>query len=775
MIFELAEDFRQTLEAMPRDHGRHGLLQLLERALRRDIHFIARHRDDYPQGFFQQMWNLCWWHDCPEAENHYEQPTATWEIKNIPWRTNAAKLYLALEQWNAERKDLGLNVPWVCSRRPDPCPLVGPLSAAYNATAGVNGIAFSRDGQRLACASGIHVSVWSVDRGAKLLAARCPVDQANCVAFSPDGSHLLIGGDKRSPSICELDSFTGEHIRTLRGHTHRIYSVTYSPDGERILSASGDGTIGIWHAGAGSLLCTLPAALRVHTAMFSPDGKIIASGGNDGVVRLWRSDTLQLLHEYSQHTNSINCLAFAAGGSLIFSGSEDRTVRVWDTRSGRCVHVIDHDSAVHALVISPDGSQFASGSGEIIRHHSDPNVRLWSASNFRLMGVFGGHDVRVNCLAYAPNRLDLASGGADGRVFIWNTETEAFDLRLRNHEREIHDLAVSPNGAHVATSSEERAIRLWGVGRRLQSRTLLLDEVQDPNVFVQADQIAFSPSGNLFACSDSWQHTIRMWDVSTGRLMRSLPGHEDHVYALAFSPDGKLIASGARDGKLFVYDIESGSQVFGIYERYRTVYCVAFSPDGRRLAIDNRLSIALYDPRSGRCEAQWRAHDDDIRALAWSGDGNRIASASNDKAVRLWDARSGQMIREYRGHEGRVTHVVLSADGSRIGSESTGWFGDGTIRVWDSESGDVLDTIAAGSDLAAVVAGAVRYPLRVELCAFETVIAEVGAATMVACCPLEMRKIVTLFTGLEWAAVRGNQLYVLSVVGYATGKEAGSP
>jgi len=195
--------------------------------------------------------------------------------------------------------------------------------------------------------------------------------------------------------------------------------------------------------------------------------------------------------------------------------------------------------------------------------------------------------------------------------------------------------------------------------------------------------VAFSPDGRRLA-SASWDRTVRLWDPATGAELAILTGHASLVSAVAFSPDGRRLASASYDGTVRLWDPATGAEQAALTGHASMVSAVAFSPDGRRLAsagYDD--TVRLWDPATGAEQAILTGHASDVRGVAFSPDGRRLASASSDETVRLWDPATGAEQAALTGHTREVRGVAFSPDGRRLASASH----DGTVRLWDPATG----------------------------------------------------------------------------------------
>ncbi|KAL7923812.1 hypothetical protein ACQKWADRAFT_44209 [Trichoderma austrokoningii] len=206
--------------------------------------------------------------------------------------------------------------------------------------------------------------------------------------------------------------------------------------------------------------------------------------------------------------------------------------------------------------------------------------------------------------------------------------------------------------------------------------------------------VAFSPDGKRLA-SASGDKTVRVWDANSGACLQTLEGHNGSVLSVAFSPNGQRLASASDDKTVRVWDANSGACLQTLEGHNDWVRSVAFSPNGQRLAsASDDKTVRVWDANSGACLQTLEGHNGLVRSVAFSPDGQRLASASGDKTVRVWDANSGACLQTLEGHNDWVLSVAFSPDGQRLASASD----DKTVRVWDANSGACLQTLEGHND-----------------------------------------------------------------------------
>jgi len=255
------------------------------------------------------------------------------------------------------------------------------------------------------------------------------------------------------------------------------------------------------------------------------------------------------------------------------------------------------------------------------------------------------------------------------------------------HTYFVNSVAFSPDGRTLASGSFDSTIKLWDVASGREMRTLA-------GHTREVKSVAFSPDGRTLA-SGSWDQTIKLWDVASGRERRTLAGHEGDVYSVAFSPDGRTLASGSWDQTIKLWDVASGRELRTLAGHTGWVVSVAFSPDGRILASGSGDSTTkLWDVASGRELRTLAGHTGWVVSVAFSPDSRTVASGSHDNTIKLWDVASGRELRTLAGHTSLVLSVAFSPDSRTLASGSN----DKTIKLWDVTSGRELRTFAGHTE-----------------------------------------------------------------------------
>jgi WD40 repeat protein/serine/threonine protein kinase len=559
---------------------------------------------------------------------------------------------------------------------------------SVDATAGgVIAIAFSPDGSQIATGSGgpfsvgkggPNVELWERATGQRRLSLRGTEHHIWSLAFSPDGTKLAVGGRNHpigSPQVALRDARTGASLWT-RHETGlpQAMSVAFSPDGKLLAvgfgeySAGGVHAVKLYEVATGREALTFPGPKGgVNKLAFHRDGRRLAVAGSE-IVEVWDVVAHARAHELRGHAKWIYCLAFSPDGKWLATGGWDRTIRLWDTTSGvGRFTIFAHDGFVVDLAFSPDSRSLASTS-------EDRSVRLWEIPTGRRLGVFHGHTDFVQAIAFAPDGFELASGGLEGSFKIWDRRrslpvvfkhTEAsMGLWYRRDGRRVISSAFSVQGPAMSTgwdpSTGEPDPTLTGLDRVKLANEYLPYPIQFVPGFPVVSP-ATSPDGRLFASVSRGNvnpydfaqrnkslapNTVLVRDVATGRILHKLVGHTGDVICIAFSPDGRRIATTSYDRTVKLWDTATGREVFTL-----------------------------------------RGHSNGVIALAFSPDGNRIVSADVDHTDRVWDATplpAGNLrVQEARDQQ-KATELQLIVD--RIEAEESARKRNSLSAVsqWDS-------------------------------------------------------------------------------------------
>jgi WD40 repeat protein len=475
-----------------------------------------------------------------------------------------------------------------------------------------------------------------------------------------------------------------QECNRLNGHSSMVVSVSFSPDGKTIASASGDTTIKIWDVVTGKEITTLTGHRHaVMSVRFSPDGKMIASASTDKSIKLWNVATHQEITTLTGHNVQVNSVSFSPDGKTIASASWDKTIKIWDVATGKEITTLTgHRHAVMSVSFSPDGKTLASSS-------LDKTVKLWDVATGKEIITLTGHNNAVDSVGFSPDRKTLASSSLDKTIKLWDVATHKEITTLTGHNSAVDSVSFSPDGKTLASSSLDKTIKLWDVATHKEITTLT-----GHNSAV--DSVSFSPDGKTIA-SASGDNTIKLWNLTAGKEITTLKGHRSYVYRVSFSPDGKTIASASRDKTIKLWNLTTNQEITTLKGHKSRVYSVSFSPDGKTLASSSLdKTIKLWNLATNQEITTLKGHKSRVYSVSFSPDGQTLASSTLDKTIKIWDVATGKEITTLKGHSSWVTSVSFSPDGKTLASAS--W--DDTIKLWNLVTYQEITTLTGHTNRA---------------------------------------------------------------------------
>ncbi|WP_427158566.1 hypothetical protein ACQFX9_22265 [Aliinostoc sp. HNIBRCY26] len=481
-------------------------------------------------------------------------------------------------------------------------------------------------------------------------------DWVRSVSFSPDGKTIATASSDRTARLWTTD---GQLLRELKGHQGSVWGVSFSPDGKTIATASSDRTARLWTTD-GQLLRELKGHQgSVWGVSFSPDGKTIATASSDRTARLWTTDG-QLLRELKGHQGIVWGVSFSPDGKTIATASDDRTARLWTTDGQLLRELKGHQGIVWGVSFSPDGKTIATAS-------DDRTARLWTTDG-QLLRELKGHQGFVYSVSFSPDGKTIATASDDRTARLWTTDGQLL-RELKGHQGIVWGVSFSPDGKTIATASSDRTARLWTTDGQL------LRELKGHQGIVYS--VSFSPDGKTIATASS-DRTARLW-TTDGQLLRELKGHQGFVLSVSFSPDGKTIATASDDRTARLWTTD-GQLLRELKGHQGIVWGVSFSPDGKTIATASSDRTARLWTTDGQLLRELKGHQGIVYSVSFSPDGKTIATASDDRTARLWTT-DGQLLRELKGHQGIVWGVSFSPDGKTIATASD----DRTARLWTTD------------------------------------------------------------------------------------------
>jgi WD40 repeat protein len=296
--------------------------------------------------------------------------------------------------------------------------------------------------------------------------------------------------------------------------------------------------------------------------------------------------------------------------------------------------------------------------------------------------TFKGHITGIGSLAFSSNSQTLISGGTenDGSLRFWSMEEGEEDAEFRAQRTNVQTMAVTPDGKTLVTSGPDAIINLWDLVRGKEYREFRTSFLEHSS---QVLSVAISPDSRVLVSGAL--DGIRVWSLSPRRPIYRLSWIGDPVYAVAFNPNGYIVASGDGNGKVQFWDVREGTFISEFFPHQEAINAMAFTPDGKILmTASNDRTVKVWNLETGKLVNTLVGHPDKVRAIALNPDGRTLATASND-GIRLWDIFSGDIVGRYYGHKDWVTALAFSPDGRYLASGGL----DSLVNVWEASTGDV--------------------------------------------------------------------------------------
>jgi WD40 repeat protein len=547
---------------------------------------------------------------------------------------------------------------------------------------------YSPDGSRLAIGTSRGIEFLSAKGWESTLVFPWP-SPVLAVRFSPDGKTLAAG--MQDGTVLVLDAASGNLLHRLLWHDRPVHGLAFSgwgkPGRTSFLLASGaeDGTVAVWDLKSGLARYRFTNPLLgywgygIRSLAFSPDDSMLLTGGDQGYLSRWDLTSGEELPRLQTQHGLLFSISFSPDGSRLASACGDGTVQLWDFRSGEPLALLQgHAYGAWSVAWTGDGKQIATSAG-------DGTVKIWDADTTALIREKAVTFTKIDSLRYSPDDTELAGVSVAERAFILDArsleEKYSFDDMLGG----IRSAVFSPSGERGALSAENGVTYLWN----FTSGEVI--PVGDPRPASSADLASeFSPVGGLLAAADGVPGVVRLYDLKT--LSRRADYRVMGVRALAFSPDGRILAAGG-SGVLLLVDVESGAiQTIPLASRITSLVFFRPTEKGRLLlagGMENG-SILVWDPET---PDTWEELAAPGNPAVWclSASGSLLAAGDDRGNIYIWDMTGRTLLRTLSGYMSSVFGLAISPDGSLIAAGGI----QGTVRFWSLQNGILLRVLPA--------------------------------------------------------------------------------
>ncbi|CAE6433282.1 unnamed protein product [Rhizoctonia solani] len=522
----------------------------------------------------------------------------------------------------------------------------------------VQAIKFSPDSKYIAVSHESHVQVWKTPN--HLLREFAPFvlhrtytghhDEVISIEWSKDSNFFLTTSRDMTARLFSLNPIEGFRPKTFAGHRDIVVNAYFSEDHHIVYTISRDGAVFVWR----------------EKASINDDDE-----NNSETAQPGSSSESPLLHQiaqtrwgiserhyFNQNNTKVVCSTFHPQLNFLIVGFSTGFFGFWEMPSFNNVHTLSiSQERISSVAINPSGEWIAFGAkklGQLL-------VWEWQSESYVLKQQ--GHYFDMNTLSFSQDGQNIATGGDDGKVKVWNTRSGFCFVTFTEHTSAVSTVEFAKQGQILFTASLDGTVRAYDLVRYRNFRTFT-----SPSP-VQFSSLAVDPSGEVVAAGSTDSFEVFMWSVQTGKLLDILTGHEGPISALAFSPTGNQLASASWDKSVRIWEVYGRSRAVEPFQLGSEALAVAFRPDGRELVatsldgqvffwdvgegkqtnvIEGRRDIAGGRKAGDRTTAANSSSGKSFNSVAYTADGKCIIAGGNSKYVVMYDVQEGVMVKKFQ-------------------------------------------------------------------------------------------------------------------------------
>ncbi|BAY24401.1 WD-40 repeat protein [Calothrix sp. NIES-2100] len=506
--------------------------------------------------------------------------------------------------------------------------------------------------------------------------------------FSPNGQRIISASADHTVKVWNSQ---GKWLFDLKGHQGKVYRASFSPDGQRIVTASEDKTAKVWNSQGQWLFDLKGHQGQVYAASFSPDGQRIVTASEDRTAKVWNSQG-QWLFDLKGHQGQVYSANFSRDGQRIVTASEDRTAKVWNSQGQLLFDLKEHQAPIYSASFSPNGQRIvtASEDNEVniweiknnsLNPHPDP-LFIKPLSNYNVMNANFSPDGRRIVVTFNNGNAEIYPllDIEHPDDFIGNFKSFSSPLNiLKGHQKAVNYASYSPDGQRMVTASSDKSVRVWNIKEK-------------NNIYLKNKNISSLAFGRVDRIVVGFKDgKAQILDVK-GNLVAELKGHQKDVNKTVLSDDGQYALTISRDA-VKLWDMK-GNLLADIKENIKDVTNGTVSDKGKYIitTIPDQGIIKIWDSK-GNLLADFKGHEKNINNFKFSPDEKHIITVSDDHIAKVWDIK-GKLLTELKGHQDAVTSAIFSPDGQRIVTTSR----DQTAKIWDMK-GKLLADLKGYQDI----------------------------------------------------------------------------